>query len=88
MSLFPVIERELRAKARRPFNSWRRVMGGGAITLAFAWLLTLAVGPVTADAGLRVFCDDRKNSGRICLCAPCYPTRSRFCGAIPPKSLF
>jgi ABC-type transport system involved in multi-copper enzyme maturation permease subunit len=36
MSLLPVIARELRAEARRPFNYWLRVIGVAAITLVFA----------------------------------------------------
>ncbi len=36
MTVWPVIVRELRAEARRPFNYWLRLLGAGALLLAAA----------------------------------------------------
>lgn len=39
MTFLPVIERELRAESRRPFNYWLRVIGAGALIVAAALVL-------------------------------------------------
>lgn len=43
MTFLPVVERELRAESRRPFNYWLRVIGAGALTVAAALVLLPAV---------------------------------------------
>jgi ABC-type transport system involved in multi-copper enzyme maturation permease subunit len=43
MSCGPIIQRELRAEARRPFNYWLRVLGAGAITGAFGLTVLIPV---------------------------------------------
>ncbi len=37
MTFLPVVERELRAEARRPFSYWLRALGAGALILVAGW---------------------------------------------------
>ena len=39
MTILPVIKRELRAEARRPFNYWLRVLGAAVAVLVCAVLI-------------------------------------------------
>ena len=50
MSCGPIIRRELRAEARRPFNYWLRALGVGALTVVF--VLTLLIPGHSQFSGL------------------------------------
>jgi ABC-type transport system involved in cytochrome c biogenesis permease component len=54
MNCWPVIVRELRTEARRPFNFWLRVLGAGAITMVFG-LSMLNQSESPANLGARLF---------------------------------
>ena len=54
MICWPVIVRELRTEARRPFNFWLRMLGVGAITLVFAVSMLDQSGS-SAGLGARLF---------------------------------
>jgi ABC-type transport system involved in cytochrome c biogenesis permease component len=54
MTCWPVIVRELRTEARRPFNFWLRVLGAGAIAAVFA-VSMLDQSDAPAGLGARLF---------------------------------
>jgi len=45
VNVLPVIVREMREEARRPFNYWLRVLGAGALAVAFAYATWTASAP-------------------------------------------
>ncbi len=53
MTVLPIIERELRVQARKPFTYWLRVAGLGLVLLAVGY--ARAQGNLDLDAGGRLF---------------------------------
>ena len=54
MTVWPVIERELRAEARHPFNYWVRVLAASAVSIVFALIIWDQPGS-PAELGARLF---------------------------------
>ena len=54
MNCWPVVIREISTESRRPFNSWLRLLGVGAITLVFVVSL-LDQSETAANLGARLF---------------------------------
>lgn len=55
MTLFPVVERELRVAARRPFTYWGRALAGLVAVAVIGWLVLIDRGGTSQDVGRQLF---------------------------------
>ncbi len=55
MTLFPVVERELRVAARRPFTYWGRAAAGLVAVAVIGWLALVDRGGTSQDVGRQLF---------------------------------
>jgi len=52
MTLLPIITRELRSEARRPWNYWLRLLAGTAVTCVFTFSMLVSGLSIASNGGM------------------------------------